>query len=415
METHQIEWAPLDKLELDPDNANTHPTDNMKAIEDSLQDHGQVVPLLVQRSRGRVIHGNGRLEQMRTMGWTECQVIYLDIDDDEFRRLAIRMNRSAELAVWNQDVLAKQLAEIVENQEDVSIESMGWSTKELQAMQAELDRLNRQPTESESAPEAPKVAISKMGEVYQLGKHTLVCGDSTMPKYFPEGEADYICTDPPYGVGYESAGRREAANRPGSDRSENRQHDKIANDSDPDAAIKVMKKAFRNAFNHCKKGGCWYVACAPGPMLAQVGLSLQEMDEGLWRHNIVWVKSSLVFGRSDRHYQHEAFLYGWKTGAGHDWIGGYKRTSVMNHPRPSTSDEHPTMKPVGLIQELLECHPPGVVLDMFGGSGTTMIAADLAGHTAYLIEFEPKYCDVIRRRWHRYATENGLDVGDGLE
>lgn len=404
----QIEWVDIDSIHPDPNNANTHPDDNIEDIRNSLHAHGQVEPLLVRRETRHIIHGNGRWETMKLMGWDRCKVIFMDISEKEARELSIRMNRSAESSVWDMNALVKNLAEI--RAEGTPMEAMGWTDADVKAMEIELQRLQRgviPPTDGAGAvpPPPPDHPISQPGEVYRLGRHTLICGSSAdwaSYEHVPRG-IDMVWTDPPYGINFKSIGR-----------SADKEHTIISSDESPEAAEQLMREVFPIAYDYCRPGAVWYTACAPGSMLGRTGLALQVTDKGLWKHTIVWVKDSFVFGRVDRHYKHEAILYGWKSGGGHEWIGGRKRTSVIDHPRPRVSDEHPTMKPLQVIIECLECHPNGTVLDTFGGSGSTLIAADMTGHTAYLIELEPKYCDVIRRRWHHYAVENGFEIGDGL-
>lgn len=202
--------------------------------------------------------------------------------------------------------------------------------------------------------------------------------------------ADAMWTDPPYGVSYVGK-TKDALTIENDDRSS-------------DSLEAFLRDVFALALIHTKAGGAWYVAAPAGPLHLAFASALHEL--GVWRQTLTWEKDQFVLGRSDYHYRHEPIFYGWKEGAAHTWNGGRTQDSVLEVPRPRRSAEHPTMKPVALVQRCVEnsTDAGALVVDPFGGSGTTLMACEAAGRTASLIELDPKYCDVIVARWEK-ATD----------
>jgi site-specific DNA-methyltransferase (adenine-specific) len=248
----------------------------------------------------------------------------------------------------------------------------------------------------------------------------LLCGDATLvgdlEKLLAGGLADMVFTDPPYGVAVAS---RVGTRGVSSAEARSLGTAKIAND---EMSIPVLtdflRLAFGNMLTSCRKGACWYVAAPHGPMGLAFSVALQEID--VWRHSLVWVKDSLVMGRMDYHYRHEPIYYGWTPGASHHSVPTRDQDTVWECPRPKRSPEHPTMKPVELVERALRnsSNPKDTILDPFGGSGTTMVACEKTGRRARVIELLPKYCDVIVRRWQDYTggrarnEETGRDFID---
>lgn len=234
-------------------------------------------------------------------------------------------------------------------------------------------------------------------------RHKVVCGDSTDPKTFElllgDERIQMVWTDPPYGVKYV-----------GSDNS----REMIQNDDlDEAGLLDLLQRAFGLAVQHCRLGAAWYVAAPSGPKMYAFCAALHKL--GIWRQTLAWVKQSLVLGHSDFHYRHEAVFYGWVPGAAHYWCGRRDLDSVNEVDRPSRSSEHPTMKPVALVAQHIECSSERgwLVCDPFSGSGTTLIACAQTGRTARCAELDPKYVDVIRRRFTRLAAEQGIAAGSG--
>jgi len=248
----------------------------------------------------------------------------------------------------------------------------------------------------DEVPEPPAEPITKPGDLWILGDHRLLCGDSTkaedVERLMAGAKADLWLTDPPYGVAYESAGRRGKEN----------QHDEIENDSRPlDEMAKFWEQAATLAYSSCSGSSSYYwFACQGGDQMMMMMMSISRAK---WRvrHELIWVKDQMVFGRCDYHYKHEPILYGWKQDGTHEWNADRKQVSVLEFDRPKRSDEHPTMKPVDLVAYLLGNNTTSgdSVLDTFCGSGTTLIAAEQLGRKCYGMEISPQYCDVIVKRW----------------
>lgn len=237
----------------------------------------------------------------------------------------------------------------------------------------------------------PSAAHSRRGDVYQLGRHRLMCGDATSPAdvetLMDGARADMVFTDPPYNVGY--IGKTPKALR-------------IKNDNMKDVQFReLLASSFREMAAVTRDGAPIYV-CHAAMRTDAFATSLRETGWYI-AQCLVWVKQHFVFGRSDYHWKHEPILYGWKAGAAHKWYSDRKQTTVWRFDRPMRNAEHPTMKPVPLIVRALEnsSEPGSVVLDTFAGSGSTLIAAEATDRTAYVMELDPTYCDVIRQRFGR--------------
>ena len=366
------------ELSLDPRNARKHSQRNLDAIAASLLKFGQRKPLVVHR--GVVLAGNGTLEAARSIGWTEIEVSEVpdDWDDETAKAYALADNRTAELAEWDESELAKQLLELVE--QDWDIAELGFEMPQV---------VETEPVDEDDVPEAPAEPKTKPGDVWQLGKHRLVCGDSTdvtvFDKLLGEEKVDLVWTDPPYGVSY--VGKTKDALT-------------IENDTLNLAELEdFLRSAFNAIFTATKPGACWYVAAPSGNLFQAFSIPLSELD--VWRHTLVWVKDTLVMGRADYHYRHESIFYGWTPGAAHQTPPDRKQDTIWEIKRPKANKEHPTMKPVELIERAIQNSSLAgqLVLDAFGGSGSTLIACEQTKRVARLIELDPKYCDVIVTRW----------------
>ncbi len=242
-------------------------------------------------------------------------------------------------------------------------------------------------------PEPPADPITQPGDLWELGRHRLLCGDATkaddVKRVLGDTPADLLLTDPPYNVAYEG----------GTDAKLTIDNDDMAED----AYRTFLATALQNAITHVRPGGGFYIWHADSHGLtvraaaAQAGFVVRQC--------LVWVKSTLVLGRQDYQWKHEPCLYGWADGAAHTWLSDRSQTTVLEFDKPSRNADHPTMKPVALFAYLLRnsCPPGGRVLDPFGGSGTTLIAAEQEGRTAALLELDPKYCDVIIKRFETFT------------
>ena len=368
----------ITQLSLDPKNARKHSQRNLDAIAASLEKFGQRKPIVVHR--GVVLAGNGTLEAAKSLGWTEIDVAEVpdNWDNDTAKAYALADNRTAELAEWDESELAKQLLELVEKDWDIA--ELGFEMPQV---------IEVEPIDEDDVPEAPAEPKTKLGDVWQLGKHRLVCGDSTdvtvFDKLLGEEKADLVWTDPPYGVSY--VGKTKDALT-------------IENDTLNIAELEeFLRSAFNAIFTATKPGACWYVAAPSGNLFQAFSIPLSELE--VWRHTLVWVKDTLVMGRADYHYRHESIFYGWTPGAAHQTPPDRKQDTIWEIKRPKANKEHPTMKPVELIERAIQNSSLAgqLVLDSFGGSGSTLIACEQTKRVARLIELDPKYCDVIVKRW----------------
>jgi len=399
--------TPIDQLELLDGNPRRGDID---AVARSLDRFGQRKPIVARRSDRQVVAGNHTLQAARKLGWDEIAVVWVDDDEVTAKAFALADNRTAELGDYD-DQLLGDLLKAVGDVDPALLADAGWAGDAVAEL---LERLEPEqvPIADTDPDDIPESAPAKTvpGDVWLLGPHRVACGDSTVPTDFDKlmaGElADMVWTDPPYGVAYESAGRRGKAN----------QHDSIANDAlSVDALTDFLQVALGNAIAHSKPGAAWYVAAPSGSAMAAFASVLARA--GIWRQSIAWVKDQMVFGRSDFHYKHESIFYGWVPGGAHSWFGDRKQTSVWEIDRPKRSDEHPTMKPVALIEKSIDLSTKRgqLVLDPFGGSGSTLIACHQANRVARLIELDPKYVDVICRRFQEHTGIKPIAEATGRE
>jgi site-specific DNA-methyltransferase (adenine-specific) len=365
--------------------------DAVAVVAESIRRFGFRQPIVVD-GEGIIVIGHTRWRAAKQLGLTEVPVhVAAELSADQIRALRIADNKAGEIAEWDLDKLGLELKALESSDLDLDLEALGFDQDELARLldPGAHDGL----TDPDDVPEPPTEAVTRPGDLVVLGDHRLLCGDSTragdLARLMDGAEADLLLTDPPYNVAY--IGKTDEALT-------------IANDAMDDAQYHAFLVASLGAAMHgLRAGGAFYVWHADSEGLAvraacaEVGLAVRQC--------LVWVKNALVLGRQDYHWRHEPCLYGWKDGAGHTWLGDRSQTTVLAFDRPQRNGEHPTMKPVPLFAYLLgnSCPTGGVVLDPFGGSGTTLIAAERAGRRAFLMELDPRYCDVIVRRWEEFT------------
>ena len=375
----KIERLSIEQLKLDPNNARKHDNANLEAIAGSLTQFGQRKPIVISQDN-TVVAGNGTLTAAKSLGWTEIDAVRVpaDWDANRIKAFALADNRTAELADWDTKVLNAQLMELIEL--DFDIQEIGFEMPQVLELETQ---------EEDELPETPAEPMTKLGDVWQLGEHRLICGDSlnieTYNKLLGSEKADMVWTDPPYGVSY--VGKTKDALT-------------IENDTLNSGELEsFLRDAFASIFAFTRPGACWYVAAPSGNLFQSFSIPLSELD--VWKHTLVWVKNVLVMGRADYHYRHESIFYGWTPGAAHQPPADRKQDSVWEVDKPRANKEHPTMKPVELITRAIQnsSRVGEIVLDAFGGSGSTLIAAEQTKRKARLIELDPKYCDVIVKRW----------------
>jgi site-specific DNA-methyltransferase (adenine-specific) len=387
-----VETVKIDSLTFDPANVRKHDEKNLAAIKASLNRFGQQKPIVVD-ANGVVRAGNGTLAAAKALGWKEIRIVRSALTGSEATAYAIADNRSAELAEWDDDALAQTLAAL-QIEDDALAEATGFDLSEIEKLTAPKD------VEEDDVPEAPVDPITKPGDLWILGEHRLLCGDSTkaedVERLMAGAKADLMLTDPPYNV---ALGMNET---PEQAKKRNRRTDGkvVSNDHMPDADFrKFLNDCFSIAFAALKPGGSFYVWHSDSEGLNFRG-AVADCGQKT-RQCLIWKKSSLIMGRQDYQWQHEPCLYGWRDGASHGWYSDRKQTTILEFDKPSRSEDHPTMKPVGLFayQMANSTAPQGICYDPFLGSGTTLIAAEQLGRKCYGMEISPAYCDVIVKRW----------------
>ena len=378
-------------------NSRTHSDQQVAQIAASIKEFGFTNPVLIDNDGG-IIAGHGRVMAARKLKLKEVPCIRLGhLTDAQKRAYVIADNKLALNAGWDDEMLKLELGDLKELNFDLSL--TGFSTDEINALLTRdvVEGL----TDEDAVPEVPEEPVTKSGDVWVLGKHRLMCGDSTSideaTKLCNGMAVDMLLTDPPYNVAYEGGNGL-----------------KIKNDDMEDQKFRqFLSDAFTTADMVMKSGAVFYIWHADSEGYNFRGAC---KDVG-WvvRQCLIWKKSSLVMGRQDYHWKHEPCLYGWKDGAGHLWAADRKQTTVLEFDKPSRNGEHPTMKPVALFEYQMLNNTKGgdIVLDLFGGSGTTMLAAEKHGRVAYLMELDPKYCDVIVQRWQEFTGKTATLESNG--
>lgn len=392
----RIERRPIESLIPYARNARTHSDDQVAQIAASIKEWGWTMPILVDPA-GQIIAGHGRVMAARKLGLAEVPVIVAaGWTEAQKRAYVIADNKLALNAGWDEELLRLEMGDLQEL--DFDLDLVGFSADELSDLLNGDDEEKQGLTDDDEASEPPARPVTVLGDVWQMGAHRLLCGDSTNPRELQRitgGQlVDMWLTDPPYNVAYE--GKTKDAL-------------KIKNDAMRDGAFReFLSASFKAADSVMKPGAVFYIWHADSEGYNFRGAC---RDAG-WtvRQCLIWKKQTMVLGRQDYQWIHEPCLYGWKDGAGHLWASDRKQVTVLEFDRPSRSAEHPTMKPVALFEYLMLNNTKGgdIVLDSFGGSGTTLIAAEKNGRVARIMELDPKYCDVIINRWQDYTGQQAV-------
>jgi len=395
----QVEKVLIEKLIPYARNARTHDEAQVSQIAASIKEFGFNNPILIADDYS-IIAGHGRLAAARKLGLAEVPVIRLShLSDTQRKAYVLADNRLALNAGWDNDLLKLELEEL--KSVDVDLEMLGFSKDELDGLLNALEPTEGL-TDEDAVPEPPPEPITKPGDIWILGKHRLMCGDSTSIEHLERlcngRQVDMWLTDPPYNVAYEGKTKDALT---------------IKNDSMSDDTFRqFLRDAYTAADAVMKSGAVFYIWHADSEGYNFRGAA---QDAG-WkvRQCLIWKKSTMVMGRQDYHWKHEPCLYGWKEGAGHLWAADRKQTTILEFDKPSRNGEHPTMKPVALFEYQMLNNTKGgdIVLDSFGGSGTTLVAAEKNGRVAYLMELDPKYCDVIVKRWEEFTGKKAELVSE---
>jgi len=391
----QIEMLPTAQLAPYARNSRTHSDEQVAQIAASMREFGFTNPVLVDEAGG-IIAGHGRVMAAKSLGLPAVPCIRLaHLSEAQKRAYVIADNKLALNAGWDEDMLRLELADLKAADFDLGL--LGFNADELGELLADDEDDQDGLTDPDDAPEAQAQATSQPGDIWLCGRHRVMCGDSTdieSLQALTGGGVDMWLTDPPYNVAYE--GKTKDAL-------------KIKNDSMSDGDFRgFLRDAYVAADAVMKAGAVFYIWHADSEGYNFRGAA---HDAG-WkvRQCLVWKKQTLVMGRQDYHWKHEPCLYGWKEGAGHLWAADRKQTTILEFDRPSRSGEHPTMKPVALFEYQMLNNTKGgdKVLDSFGGSGTTLIAAEKNGRVSCLMELDPIYCDVIVRRWEQFTGQKAV-------
>ena len=431
MEKLTIEYVPIGSVRPYKNNAKQHPREQIDQIKKSIEEFGMDDPIGIWHDE--IVEGHGRLIACQELGYEEIPIIRLDhLTDEERRAYTLAHNKLTMNSDFDIDILNDELMSF----ETIDMGAFGFDISQ------NLDDLDD--LVEDEPPEAPEEPKSKPGEIYQLGNHRLMCGDSTNRKdveALMDGEvADLVVTDPPYNVNY--GDKADMLNKYLNDNGvRNTNH--IQNDNMSSVQfIEFLKAAFANMKEALKPGGAFYIFHASS--------TLWEFEEALkaneiqTRQQLIWNKNSLVLGRQDYQWKHEPCLYGWKDGAGHYFIDRRTETTtiedtppdlnkmtkeqmkkmleeifseaipktVIDENRPNKNEEHPTMKPTKLIARLVRnsSRKDELVLDLFGGSGSTLIACEQLGRKCYSMEFDPVFVDVIVNRWENFTGQKAVKI-----
>jgi DNA modification methylase len=390
----KIQVRPIGEIIPFAGNARTHSAEQVAQVVKSIQEFGWTNPILVGAD-SVIIAGHARLEAARTLNMTEVPVIVLPhLSDAQRRALVIADNQLALGAGWDDDILREQLQSL--QGDDFDLDLLGFSQDELDALMADPEQESAGNTDEDATPEAQEQVISSPGDVWIMGPHRLLCGDSTqieaVEKVLAGGLADMVFTDPPYNVDYGATMK---------DKLRGKSNRKIANDNLGNDFEKFLCDTCVNMLAVAK--GAVYI-CMSSSELHTLEKAFREAG-GHWSTFVIWAKNTFTMGRADYQRQYEPILYGWKEGVDHFWCGARDQGDIWFIKKPHVNDLHPTMKPVELVERAIRNSSKSrdTVLDPFGGSGTTLIACEKAGRQARIIELDPKYVDVIVRRWQDFS------------
>jgi DNA modification methylase len=390
----KIEWLSVETLIPYAKNARTHSDEQVAQIAGSIKEFGFNNPVLVDKDNS-IIAGHGRLMAARKLGMDKVPVVQLGhMTEAQRKAYVLADNKLALNAGWDTSMLSLELLELKDN---IDLSLLGFDADELDALLNPIEETEGL-TDEDAVPDVPDEPKTKLGDIYILGNHRLMCGDSTsidaVEKLMNGQLADQLVTDPPYNIAYEGGSKKR---------------DQIKNDEMADEEFRQFLKDVYIAANAVMKAGAVFYIWHADTEGYNFRGAARDMGWKV-RQTLIWNKDNSAFGRSYYHWKHEPCLYGWKEGAAHLWAADRKQTTVIQCKRPSKSELHPTMKPVELMEYQILNNTKGsdIVLDLFGGSGSTMIAAEKIGRKSCLMELDPKYCDVIVQRWEEFTGKKAV-------
>lgn len=399
--TTEMKLVPIDRLVPYINNARTHSPEQINKLRSSLREFGFINPVIIDRDYG-VIAGHGRILAAKEEGITEVPCVFADyLTEAQKKAYIIADNRMAMDAGWDEELLRVEIEALQAEAFDVSL--TGFDPNEIDDLFKENLKDGLHDDDFDIEAELKKPTFTKAGDVWTLGRHRLVCGDSTKKETYSilmDGKkANLVLTDPPYNVNYEgTAGKIK--------------NDHMAND----AFYQFLLDAFTNMEAVMADDASIYVFHADTE-----GLNFRRAfaDAGFYLSGCcIWKKNSLVLGRSPYQWIHEPVLFGWKKSGKHAWYAGRKETTVWEYDKPKKNADHPTMKPIALLAYPImnSSMTNALVLDPFGGSGSTLIACEQSERTCYTVELDEKYCDVIVKRYiEQVGSAEGVTVlRDGI-
>lgn len=384
-----MEIKDLKITDLKPYEKNPRMNDNaVPYVANSIKEFGFKVPIIIDK-KNVIVAGHTRYKAAKQLGLeTVPCIIADDLTPKQIKAFRLADNKTAEKAEWEAEFLSDELKELL----DVDMGAFGFEDV-LDDLEEELEA-----QEDDYEMELPEDPRAKTGQIWQLGKHRLMCGDSTKKtdvlQLVGGCKMDILITDPPYNVSYEGKTKDNL---------------KIQNDNLNSEDFRTfLRDAFKNADDVMREGAAFYIWYASSEA---INFESACNDAG-WkiRQNLIWEKNTFVLGRQDYQWNHEPCLYGWKDGAAHTWMSDRKQTTILKFNRPIRNDIHPTMKPIPLFNYQIKnsTRSGDKVLDLFGGSGTTIMACEQNGRTAYVMEYDPKYADAIIDRWQTYTGEKAV-------
>lgn len=379
-----IELKKLKRAEYNPRKELTPEDEEYQKLKKSIVEFGYVVPVVINQDY-TVIGGHQGLTVLEDLGYEKIECNVLNLTKIQEKALNLALNKID--GIWDYNKLENVLTELKES--DFDLDVTGFDFDEVEDLLKDTIGSKEDDFDVEETLEEIKEPITKLGDIWILGKHRLLCGDSTQKenvlRLMNEQNADMILTDPPYNVDYEGGTKDKL---------------KIENDNMSDTEFyNFLLHSFENMFEVAKCGSPIYVFHADTEGLnfrnafKASGFKLAEC--------LIWAKNKFVMGRQDYQWQHEPILYGWKEGAAHYFIDDRSQSTLLEFDKPNKNKEHPTMKPVDLLVYLIKnsSKEQQLILDLFGGSGSTLIAAEQTNRICYMMELDPKYCDVIVKRW----------------
>lgn len=386
----QIEYKNVDDLIPYINNPRNN-IDAIDAVASSIKNFGFKVPIVID-TKNEIVTGHTRLLAAKKLSIAEVPVIVAaDLSEAQIKAFRLADNKVSEISTWDFEALSVELAELAEMDLDFELDAFGFEDFE------ELKQVEEDEDFDSTPPDNP---LSKLGDIYKLGRHRLMVGDSTNTKHvkllMDEKQADMLLTDPPYNVNYQGSTNEEL---------------KIKNDNKTSVEFYAfINDAFSAASEVLKRGGsfyCWYASAEVVNFYTAI-----EAAGFLVKQELIWNKSQMILSRQDYHWKHEPCLYGWLEGASHSWYSNRKQTTVLDFDKPQRNGDHPTMKPVKLFDYQMQnsSKPGDIILDLFGGSGTTLIAAEQNERNAYLMEYDPRYADVIINRWESLTGKKAQKV-----